>query len=193
MSFKKAKAGRRKLMLFPLMDVFFILLIFFLAIAAIRFEKPGEENRTKSDYAFTPVEDNGETHILIQINPGNNSFTWLDSRSGNIIGQQGITAPDLTHPLDDLKDMAREFCDQAEKCSADLINIAVRCPNDLPYGTAWDIQKTLRQAIEGDSTMAATSRFTVNIALLPGSLNDILYQGQEGGSLHVGFAGQGGI
>ena len=190
MSFRRPKEIRRRLMLFPLMDVFFILLIFFLAIAAIKFEKPGRIDEIKSVYASTPVPQMGKTHVLIQVNT-DGSFIWLDSGSRNLIQQQGSAAfRSMTYPLNLLQQKAREFCDHASRCSARQINIAVRCPDDLPYGEVWDIQKSLREVIEGDSTSAQSSSFSVKVSLLPGSRDEIMRPGISQESIVIHFAQQ---
>jgi biopolymer transport protein ExbD len=188
MSFRRAKGIRRKLMLFPLMDVFFILLIFFLAIAAIKFELPHQWNKIESTECATPVPDVGETHVLVQLDDDGSHFTWLDYDFRDSIQQYGRAALEhLTFPIGSLGEKARDFRNRAGMCSARLINVAIRCPNNLPYGTVWKVQKTIREGIEGEGSPTDISQFAVHFSLLPGSLAGLAPPALNERAIYLGF------
>jgi biopolymer transport protein ExbD len=144
MSFKRIDLGNRKTPLHSLIDMAFILLMFFLVTSMIT--KMTEQEQKLA--IPTPINETGRAQILIQF-INEDDFWYLD-QSANAIAKPIIDRK--FQPLDDrIRDIMREF-QTANRCSRsglyekidNLKNeasanasseyfVLIRCPGTLPY------------------------------------------------------------
>ena len=124
--------------MFPLMDMFFILLLFYLALARI---EPPTTPEEVSLYA-TPNDDVGEAQIFIQI-INRDSVLWLDygSFSGWDGGSGFIT--DNIWAVSDLQVRFTAFKESLGQCIGKTIDVVVRCPDDIAFGDILRFQEDL--------------------------------------------------
>ncbi len=148
MAFKKALPEQRKLQLVSLIDLIFILLIFFI-ISSILIRLSEGEARL---YLPTPKNEPGEAQILIQILDRDN-YIWLDhtaidtlyhysatskkalatqSKMAVLIDKMRVTRAGLIERIEQLKQEGRL------NPARDYF-VLVRCPHDKPYYYATDI------------------------------------------------------
>lgn len=146
MPYRISRIGRRKLMLFPLMDMFFILLLFFLVTAGFSPKPPSD----KSVYSAVPRPDIGQAQFLLQmISPSR--VVWLDNLSfqgswvDNFPEAQTIGTSKL-----ELQEKLNRFADRYGECLADgaVLYAVIRCPDSLTYGEMATVQENLTAAFE---------------------------------------------
>jgi len=102
---------RRSLVLFPLMDMFFILLMFYLALAL-----EGTPQQSRIRY-LTPNDALGRAQILIQaITP--DSVVWID-----IIEYDTCLVSELENKVDNYKNVLGP-------CIGEDIYLVIRCPGN---------------------------------------------------------------
>jgi biopolymer transport protein ExbD len=124
--------SKRKLYIFPLMDMFFMLLIFFFMIQ-------GGATPTKLEIGLPKKIDYGEANAIIQVITAN-SYIWLDS---TCIGKYNPVQPAalLESRLDSTG--LRSKIDQARDSRASRFLILVRCPNSIDYGVVHQITRLI--------------------------------------------------
>jgi hypothetical protein len=168
------RVPRRKLMLFPFMDIFFVVTVFFLAISVIRLglASPGgkwasEMRISQTDYSsgnasnggpmtasyLTPDDGNGgKAHMLIQlISADKATYRFYDyscvdrlRASGN-----GGTLQTSELSLDELRSAVRNFLSSLADWQTQNIFAVILCPKDARYE---DVRR-LREKL--DSTAVA--------------------------------------
>jgi len=148
MAFRKPLPDRRKLQMVSLIDLIFILLIFFI-ITSILVRMSDGESRL---YLPTPKNEPGEAQILIQI-IDDDQYVWLDHTAidtlyhytdgGNV---HLATADKLSMLLDKMRVNESELNRRIELLKQDKLTtsvsgyfVLVRCPQELPYYYATDI------------------------------------------------------
>lgn len=165
--FVKKTSKKRRLMLHPLMDVFFILMLFFLITAASR-QQNGQGLDIPVRYAV-PVPDFGRTNLFLQIaDKGNinepDSVYWIDFYYAGGTGD----IPDTNKfSVDEITSKFRTFAWDLRNDGRSEINVVIRCPIDLPYATA----EKIKNVLFGVSCNIAGAK--VDYALLAGSIEDI--------------------
>ena len=154
MAFNRLKRPHRTLMLFPFMDMFFILLLFFFATAAVNDEpQPSaaggmEGKQVESVPYIAPLSNEGEANVLIQMQ-SDATLTWLDCKSTTSLR------------LDQLARHMKRYSDEVVRCGAKEIRIAIRCPYEIPYEQILDVRKLL------DTTVSKIPHLKLYYSLLP--------------------------
>ena len=144
MPYRVSRIGRRKLMLFPLMDMFFILLLFFLVTAGFSPKPPAD----KSVYSAVPRPDIGEAQFLLQMTSPS-KVVWLDNLSfrgswaSDFPQAQTVGASKL-----ELEERLNRFVDEYGDCLRDDVVAVIRCPDSLTYGDVASLQENLKLAFE---------------------------------------------
>ncbi|MFQ5637748.1 MAG: biopolymer transporter ExbD [bacterium] len=142
MAFRKLKQENRRLTLLSLIDLIFILLIFFVITSVMVRMTTGETNL----YIPTPKNEPGEAQVLIQI-IDEDSYLWLDHTAIDTLRQ-------YEHRLRDPEDDAEKMRLLLQKMTLDqkglesrlktMLNIRsrskskeyfvlIRCPDNSPY------------------------------------------------------------
>lgn len=145
MAFKKlSQTGRtRRLSLFPLMDMFFILLLFYLAVTL----KGYQHMQEKASLYSTPNDEFGRAQILIQV-IDRNSVLWLDNSSfTENNGGAGIISENMWR-VSDLSDRMAIFEETLGPCIGREIYIVIRCPDSIEFGDVVELQNQLSQLSE---------------------------------------------
>ncbi len=156
MAFKRFRYEKRKLMLFPMMDMFFILLLFFLVNIGIK-DKGGE----KAYYATVPTESMGEAQVLLQM-VGVDSVLWLDNTTFHQDWQQGFPRSHIvpvSQPV--FREKLSRFYDTYGKCLRKDVLTVIRCPGDLNYGDVEALQDSLSAVFKD-----VMQGFTLKLSLL---------------------------
>jgi biopolymer transport protein ExbD len=131
-------------MLFPLMDMFFILLLFFLVTAGFSPKPPAD----KSVYSAVPRPDVGEAQFLLQMTSPT-KIVWLDnltfkgSWTNDFPAAQTIGSSEL-----ELEERLNRFVREYGDCLRDNVNAVIRCPDSLTYGDIATVQENLKLAFE---------------------------------------------
>lgn len=185
MLFRKVRHPRRKLMLFPLMDMFFILLLYFLVTASM---EPEEETEPGVFYSI-PKQGIGGAQILIQM-IDQNSILWLD----NTCFSPGWSANFDQHnstsmSTSDLREKLENYLQVLECCAGKEILAVIRCPQNLVYGDVQRLEQNLQAAWESltepvqghlpvsDSTIIPQRKITYS--LVQGEATDIVLENIE--------------
>jgi biopolymer transport protein ExbD len=147
--------GRRRLELIPLMDMVFILLIFFLVTMFVA----GLARQEQKLDIPTPKNEPGRAQIMIQLLPGGD-FVWVDEGATKIVedverdfGYMNPTAlrerkveevlRRSTHNRDDLDRKLEALVERANGDPNAQHFVLIRCPNEIPYYRVVDIIKVL--------------------------------------------------
>jgi hypothetical protein len=136
--------ARRKLMLFPLMDMFFILLLYFIVTAGMRPDLLSEEGIMYP----TPVKLIGNSQIFIQIK-NTDSLLWLDNTcflSGwrtDFIGSNVIE-----NSPTQLMDRFRQYYEELGKCAGSNILVTIRCPGNMDFKFIHILEKNLQNLFD---------------------------------------------
>jgi len=167
---KRIGASKRKLMLYPFMDIFFVLLVFFIAIAIIaRDIGTGSSEEVRSAPYKMPREEPGRTNILVQLCPGDSAY-WLDAYRHSEASVSSLA--DYYLPYDRLPAEMLDFCELVAYCSQSRINLVIRCDDKLDYLIVKEVRQVLEETVANfcDTT---GSPVTLNVGLLSGSLSEI--------------------
>lgn len=155
MAFKKQKAGRRKIELISLIDVVFLLLLFFL-ITSFVIQLSKEEQKLDIP---TPENRPGRTQILIQLLE-EKKILWIDENSAtvvrNIREEKSYLPKNLlnaeilnrllnTNSFSETKFRAKlqELIRKADEDPRAKYFVLIRCPNEIPYFRVVNIVKAL--------------------------------------------------
>ena len=151
---------RRKWMLFPLMDLFFIILLFFLVLTSGGTGQQFEEELGKMNRV--PKTDYGRAQLLIQLKAGD-SLLWIDnltflqmdwrSNWNRTIGNSSYGLSDslgLSERLEELID--------GSNCLKKEITAVLRCPPDVDLSTVINLEKQFDAMV-----VQANSRDTLGI------------------------------
>ena len=148
MAFKKKRRDNRKIQMVSLIDLIFILLLFFIITSVMIRLSKGESKL----YIPTPKNEPGEAQILIQI-IDQDTYLWLDhtaidtlNRYRHLLGKANETAPKIDLLVDKMtvsSDLLFSRLMNLRDSSRDLRNkeyfVLIRCPNELPYYLATNI------------------------------------------------------
>lgn len=161
MAFKARQQARRRLMLYPLMDMFFILLLFFLVTAA---NKEPEKATEEVLYRYSlPKQDVGESQLLIQLIDGN-QLKWLDYTFIEEISSQNEVE---TLPIHQLGSRFSEFAGRIRDGGGGEIHIVVRCPRELAFQDVQQVKQTLTNVTDD------LAGIELKFSLLEGSAGDV--------------------
>jgi hypothetical protein len=167
MAFPRQDPGRRrrKLFLFPLMDMFFILLLFYLSVVVIGKEASDIQ---QSKYP-TPLPDLGRTQVFIQMIDGQH-FVWLDNTTIEQHRSIRRAVERNRGDLADLGSMMGRFVASMAECPTTEVNVVVRCPDVVSFGDLLIFQQTL---LESAASRLPTGT-AVLFAIAHGSVDDLL-------------------
>lgn len=155
MAFKKREIGRRKIELISLIDVVFLLLLFFLITSFVIHLSKEEQ---KLDIP-TPENRRGRTQILIQLLEGGRFF-WIDENSAaivqkireensylpaNLLNTEVLRGLERTNTFSETRFRAklRELIRKADEDPRAKYFVLIRCPNEIPYFKVVDIIRVL--------------------------------------------------
>jgi len=173
------RPGRRKLMLFPLMDMFFILLLFFLVTSGL---KPNKIVK-KGNLHAAPAARIAEAQILIQMTL-DGKMLWLD----NTVFRSGWRAEFPARFIAEISEDAvtgrlRNFLEIYRGCSGDEVLAVIRCPGSLDYSDLRRLERTLKTAADSLSRVipwyccspdeAIPHPRKIEFSIVEGSLDDI--------------------
>lgn len=163
-------------MLFPLMDMFFILLIFFLVTSGFSPVPPQQ----RGTFNNVPKEAVGEAQILVQI-ISEDEVLWLDNSSFSGDWRGGlIDANRIPMRIESLRDRLMQWYESVGMCVGEQVLVVVRTPHDLPARSVVYLEQSLQDLFEDN-----LARFDVVFSLLPGSPEDIDLQGIQAGQREV--------
>lgn len=165
MALRRFRHGKRKLMLFPLMDMFFILLVFFLINIGVKSEK-GEKAYANA----VPNEGLGKAQILLQM-IGTDRVLWLDNTTFLGALRPGFPQSYVISSSRQLfSDKFQNFHNQFQGCLRNEVLAVIRCPDDLDFGAVEQLQDSLSVAFR-----EVMSDFTLKFSLVPaGPLDSIV-------------------
>ncbi len=165
MAFRRFRHEKRKLMLFPLMDMFFILLLFFLINIGVKSEK-GEKAYTNA----VPNEGLGKAQILLQM-VGTDRVLWLDNTTFLDALRPGFPQSYVISSSRQLfSDKFQNFHNQFQGCLRNDVLTVIRCPDDLDYGAVEQLQDSLSVAFRD-----VMKEFNLKFSIVPaGPLENIV-------------------
>jgi len=165
MAFKKKNENKRKMALVSLIDMAFILLLFFLVTIFVAQLLKAEQKI----YVPTPTNKPGRAQILIQL-LDNNNFIWIDQKATEIVGQEweklekqdsfwplspqqqdirktsiALNALLREHPASQLEEKLNSLVSEVDETGAKYF-VVIRCPDAIPYSKVVDIIKILSTA-----------------------------------------------
>jgi hypothetical protein len=136
--------ARRKLMLFPLMDMFFILLLYFIVTAGMHPDLRSE----KGTIHTTPVEKVGNSQIFIQVINAD-SLRWLDNTSFTGAWKSNFRNSNIiTNTFDALKAKLQKYYEELGNCAGTSILVTIRCPGYMDYMFINTLEKRLQSLFE---------------------------------------------
>lgn len=152
MAFRKINHGNRKIQLVSLIDLIFILLIFFIMTSVLIKISKGEAKL----YIPTPKNEPGEAQVLIQI-LDEDSYLWIDHTAIDTLYRYRSRLTDYDNvraKVDLLLDKLlvdtvglNERLEGLESASSRRLNkeyfILIRCPDNLPFHYATEIVEKL--------------------------------------------------
>lgn len=158
MAFKRGQRHKDQLELVSLIDMIFILLVFFLVTSfVIRLPK-----KELGMYVPTPENAVGRAQILIQFIDDESAF-WLDEEASGLVENLEADFGYLSGPR--LRDRILDTLLRRYTCSNDILNqrlarlrdraeadpnsrffVLIRCPNELPYYRVVDILSYLSES-----------------------------------------------
>ena len=154
---------RRRLLLFALMDMFFILLLFYLAIVQIDIAR---ESAVSTLYA-TPAREYGRAQILVQM-VNADSIIWLDNSSFRGEDWRRDFPNRFQLSIGDLPERVRVFNEILGPCIGNDVYVVIQCPDWLSYVDVMQLQTRLKEV--ADESMNGRN---LQYALLPGSVDDL--------------------
>lgn len=163
MAFRKTRHAKRKLMLFPLMDMFFILLLFFLVNIGAQ-----EDGGEKAYSSTVPTRGIGEAQILLQmISPS--QVLWLDNtvfHDGN--WSTGFPSSYvISVATSTFRSKLVNFRETYGRCIRQNVLTVIRAPNDLDYGDVEALQDTLAAAFRESMPGYVLKRSLIEAGALP--------------------------
>ncbi|NIR51888.1 hypothetical protein GWO43_25270 [candidate division KSB1 bacterium] len=152
MAFRKLTHDNRRLPLVSLIDLIFILLIFFI-ITSVMIKLTKGESRL---YVPTPKNEPGEAQILLQI-VDENQYVWLDHTAIDTLRhyRQQLSNPrdteatvsflikKMTIDQEELFSRVEDLLSSERGSKRDEYFVLIRCPNDLPYFYATNVIEKL--------------------------------------------------
>ena len=162
MAFKELNIPKRRLVLHPLMDMFFILMLFFLIIASVR--NPNPNIGEGKPYRCVIPEQTGKATLLLQLYK--DSVIWMDYR---FMDKGADTISFLQ-----IRPGFQRFADTVREVGGGEINIAIRCPAELAYENIDNIKHLLTSITD------KINGINITFALLGGSADDIDFQNING-------------
>jgi len=144
-AFKRPSHHKEQIELVSLIDMIFILLVFFLVTSFV-IHLPMQE---RSLYVPTPMEKEGEAQILIQLIDEERVF-WIDEEASVVVEQieadYGYLAPERLRDLivarlvdrytvsyDVLDNRLKALRKRAETDPSARFFVLIRCPDEMPY------------------------------------------------------------
>ena len=164
MPYRKSRVARRKLMLFPLMDMFFILLLYFLVTSGI-----SRTSGVKKMPTAVPVEGIGEAQILLQVVDADSVF-WLDNTSFHDRNWQGDNPASYVIPVSKVafeQKLDRIYSTYGQCLRRDMLAV-IRCPNNLMYADILALQDSLSAAFK-----VVMRDFTLEYSVLEGEFKSV--------------------
>lgn len=175
MAFRKLKRQEEKIELVSLIDMIFILLVFFLVTSYV-IKLPLQE---RSVYIPTPENVLGRAQIMIQI-IHDDRFFWLDENAANVVEQiesdygyfsekklqDQVLSALMNRNMMDYSQMAEKIALLKERANADpnvKYFVLIRCPNEIPYAVI----------LEVISELTDTRFRNIQYGCVAGSLRDI--------------------
>ena len=173
MAFKRSHYQKRRSMLFPLMDMFFILLLFFLVNIGTK-EKGGD----KAYQSAVPIQTMGEAQILLHMINAD-SVLWLDNTTFHQDWRQGFPQSHII-PISQPVFQAKlgRFYDTYGRCLRKDVLTVIRCPDSLNYGYVVDLQDSL-SAVFKDVMNGFTPKFSLLEAGPLPSINSVTVDGDN--------------
>lgn len=152
MAFKKKPVDNRKIQMISLIDLIFILLLFFIITSVMVNLTRGESKL----YIPTPKNEPGEAQILIQI-IDENRYLWLDHTAIDTLYEYSEALPNpkdvrakidllvekMTLDQDALFARLEELLESSNSATKKDYFVLIRCPNALPYHYAISIVERL--------------------------------------------------
>jgi len=152
MGFRKPPLGRRKLMLYPLMDMFFMLLLFFLVTAGM---KPKKGIQVENLHT-TPSPELGRAQILIQV-MDNLNVIWLDNSSFDPGWEANFPkANQIVGEVNGLYRRLDNFIDRVGLCTGEKIVTVIRCPADVEFSVVERLERNLTKALDSLESVTAS-------------------------------------
>lgn len=153
------ETSKSKVELIPLMDMVFILLVFFLVTMFVTQLSKQEQ---KLDIP-TPKNEPGRAQIMLQILPGGD-FVWIDSCATSIVNDVednfGYLSPQMLRAkkVEEVLKRSRytpqnfekkltAFVEQANADPNASYFVLIRCPNEVPYFRVVDVIKYLTDCV----------------------------------------------
>jgi biopolymer transport protein ExbD len=157
MAFIKNKRNKEQIELISLIDMIFILLVFFLVTSFVM-RMPRQERKL---YMPTPKNTLGRAQILIQFIDNNKVF-WLDNNASSVVEdiEQNygyLSSTNLrnkiigalikmnTISIDQLEENLAVLKQKADNSPSEKLFVLIRCPNDLPF---FDVVKIIASISE---------------------------------------------
>jgi biopolymer transport protein ExbD len=176
MAFKKLKRHKENVELVSLIDMIFILLVFFLVTSYVI--RTSLEER--SLYIPTPENTLGRTQILIQIIDGEKAF-WLDETASAVVSsieeEFGYLSPEglrtrilntlaenNVYSFERLQQAMQGLKSRAQRDPAARFFVLIRCPDEVPYASVLHLITFLMD----------TPYRNIRYGCVAGRLNDIL-------------------
>ncbi|MCK4626598.1 MAG: hypothetical protein KAV00_14870 [Phycisphaerae bacterium] len=171
---------KRRLVLFPLMDVFFILLMVYLFV---------EQYQPVAAFVDVPKRTGtGQVNAVVQV-LDEGRYVWIDSTCLNSFatGEHSLSEERLTEFLNDLsKDKGRFRADlkvldsTLKKQKLTSYAVLLRCPGNLPYTVVSKMVQTI------DSVELKQSQYQLHLTVLGGEASSLsISQGITDGRAYV--------
>ena len=201
MAFRKGEIGRRKTELISLIDVVFLLLLFFLITSFVIHLSKEEQ---KLDIP-TPENRRGRTQILIQLLEGGRFF-WIDENSAavvqkireensylpaNLLNTEVLRGLERTNTFSETRFRAklRELIRKADEDPRAKYFVLIRCPNEIPYFKVVDIIRVLSGSKYGNIKYGCIGGSIVQIRNCKKieTLRELDPQGRERDNIYIDF------
>lgn len=201
MAFKKQKAGRRKIELISLIDVVFLLLLFFL-ITSFVIQLSKQEQKLDIP---TPENRRGRTQILIQLLKGKNFF-WIDENSAAVVQKireensylpaNLLNAKILNKLLStnifsetDFRAKLQELIRKTDEDPRAKYFVLIRCPNEIPYFRVVNIIKALSGSKYGNIKYGCVGGSIAQIGncIRIETVRELDPQGRERDNIYIDF------
>jgi len=171
---------KRRLMLFPLMDVFFILLIFYLFV---------EQFQPMAAFVDVPKKTGiGQVNAVVQV-LDENRYVWIDSTCLNSFaaGERSLTPERKADFLNGLSKEMTDFRSDLLTLDSTLkaqqltsYSLLLRCPGQLPYAVVSNMVERI------DEVELAQSQYQLQLSVLGGETASLeISQGITEGRTYV--------
>ena len=173
MFYKRELRAKRKLFIFPLMDMFFILLVFYFMVER-------GSNEVLRDIGLPKITGYGEAHTLIQV-IDEDQFLYLDSSAISAYAKKSSLGAFLQSNRVDSAGLSRRIDRLLTGLeTSDIPNhlILVRCPDNLTYRTVREVINM----IVGENTGDYKARRRILLSVMAGSYESLGFgRGREEG------------